>query len=159
MKVRLHWNVILLSVVVYAVFSIIAGVLSGHSATAGAAVLPLTGLVAGGLLNVSQIFGKRAKPLNAGKQAPPNIAALVTFLVAGAVIATGIKIGLDPFVATLTASLLEAASGGTGGAVTQTLLVLLSPLLATSVGVITSFATRDGDGDDDGDEKAVASPA
>ena len=146
---KVYLNVIIQAGMLFSGFGlVVAGLIALN---AGEIILPVTSLVAAGLIGVAGIYGKRAKAFS-GTVSPLNLPALVTFGLGLVVIVVGIRVGLGPFLQAQENSVLAAAAGladGARGAAVNTLLLLLTPLFAAALTVITNFATRDADGGED----------
>ena len=144
---KVYLNVILMTGILFSGFATIVGLLLAVGA--GEIILPLTSLVAIGLIGVAGVYSKRAASFS-GIISPLNISALVVFFAGIGVIVLGTRLGLNPFLDAQENSVLAAAAGlaeGAKGAAVSTLMLLLTPLLTAAVTVITNFATRDADAD------------
>ena len=143
---QVYQNVIYMTIMLSGLFTVIVGAL--RAASAGSIILPLTSLVGMGLIGIAGIHSERAKPFT-GLFSPVNLSALAAFFVALSVIATGVVLGLDPFLRAQEAGALAVAAGiadGARGAAVNGLLLVLTPMFAAMFTVITKLATIDASG-------------
>ena len=153
---RVYTNVVIKTIfLVIAVGSLYLGL---NKAGAGPVILPLTAGATVGLLNVAQVFGRRAR--GGGRRASSfNPNSTIAFVGAWLILGEGVAIGLAPFMEYQTQAILslsESIGQGANAAVIQTILLLVAPVIAASVTVITTYATRDEDSEDEDDVAAAA---
>lgn len=151
---QIYLNVILMTAILVSGFTSVAGMLLGVGA--GEIILPLTSIVAVGLIGLASVYAKRAKSF-ATLLSPLNISALIVFLGGIGTVMIGLGLGLDPFLAAQQAAVEAAAAGladGARGAAVDTLMVFLAPLFTGAVAVITNFASRDSSSDEEEDAPA-----
>ena len=140
---QIYQNVIYMSMMVTSLFSVVVGAL--RLAGLGSIILPLTSLVAAGVIGIAGIYSERSKPFK-GLVSPLNLSAISAFFIAMSIIGLGVTIGLQPFIHAQEAAVLAAAAGVADTAkesAARALQLLLFPLFAGALTVVANFASRD----------------
>ena len=128
---KFYTNVNILVWMTTGLFSVLAAALA--AAGLGAIVIPLAAGYVTGLSTVGLTFARRSKPFP-GLFAPINLNAILTFLGVTTAVGVAIAYGLDPF-------LVEVAES----AGQQLVLTFASGVIGGALAVISTFAARDSD--------------
>lgn len=129
---RVYTNVLLLIWLVVGAYATFAAAF--YAAGIGAINIPMSGVVAGGILAIGGDLAKRSLPFK-GKFSPFNVNVLGTFLGGFAVLSAAVTFGLAP--------LIESVEGSVLALVGALILSLFNAMFGLALGSLSSFTSRD----------------